>query len=298
VQHESSSPIEDAFRLLVEVVGEYSAHGRRTVSASLKPALQQRSLGGFSEQKLGFPTFRQFLRAAEGRGLVALLPAGVDLEVRPLGDAAAPISFTSDSRPESPVSIRPDLWRCFIDWKPGWRRVYRKDADQAIMFPENPVPLEPAEFTAMRSDWKVHPERYVAITPIPQDVHIGWMREFAGGVTDAIARGALEAALKDDRPAAAFMEAVRAFPKVGSEWRARRLEHVLTVIRTWIQTHGLELKYAVSRPRRATMVRVAPPAIDGFVAERLRSILHSAIDKMPVAELLKVRISAEYFIDI
>lgn len=308
MQHEGSSSLDEAFGLLVAVVRDYSGQDRRAIAASLKPALQTRSLGGFSERDLGFEGFRQFLRAAERQGLVTLVPSGVDLEVRLPGSSESsvqgtgildlPVESISHNRQEAHASIREDFWRAFVDWNPGWKRFYRTDADQAVMFPENPVPLEPKELTTLRTDWKTHPERYLPITPVAQEIHVGWMRAFAHSVKDQVARRALELALSDERPAAAFMRTVRASPRISAEWRAKRLDHVLAVIGTWVRTNGLDVQYTVVRPRYSDSAVGVVPKIDGHLSDRVRATFHRAIDKMPLNELLQLRIPAEYIIDL
>ncbi len=127
---------ELAFRLLARVVAEYVETGRQPRGAGLKTELQRRT-GGFSESILGYESFGAFLEAAAQDGFVQLrrIPGG-DIEVSMPGtDQNVLQGATPTLKPtERPKYIRRDFWRCFLDWTPGWIRLYDRVNDKAVMF--------------------------------------------------------------------------------------------------------------------------------------------------------------------
>ncbi len=76
-----------AFQLLAAAVADNYSHGRRSYGASLKPEMQRRSTGEFSEAELGFASFGDFLTEAESAGYISLHEAekGSDRVATPPG---------------------------------------------------------------------------------------------------------------------------------------------------------------------------------------------------------------------
>src|SRR5438309_809277 len=96
--------------LLVE---DFTRRGKQANAAALKPALQFRSFGVFSEAALGFPSFRSFLRAAEDRGFIRLRQtAGGDLNVLPADRGTSTVGepAMSKAEPKPATPIRQELW--------------------------------------------------------------------------------------------------------------------------------------------------------------------------------------------
>ena len=287
---------EAALRLLQSVVHDRLASGRRTHSAGLKPAMQQRSNQGFSEIRLGFPNFRAFLEWAQDAGAVRLVPAptGPDMEVLPAHPAADQAIPTSESRGLR-GRIRADLWRSFVDWRTDWRRVFDRESGEARMFPREPHEVGDApQHAALRAAVTDNPNRFVEIAPIPQDAQLAWMREFADAEADSPLNVQLQAALRDERPAAAFATRLRQTPTALHRWNRWRELRVAAAIQEWAGNHQLEVTIHDEPQRRF----VEGPRL--FVADMddqaLRQRLHEAIDKMPMAELLRLPIPLEYLI--
>lgn len=286
---------EAALRLLESVVQDRLASGRRTHSAGLKPVMQRRSNEGFSELRLGFTTFRAFLEWAQDAGAVRLVPAasGPDVEVFPAASGPQQIGPAEPGRLRG--RIRPDLWRCFVDWRADWRRVFDREAAEARMFPRTPHEVgEAPQHAALRAAVANDPNRFVEITSISQDEQLAWMREFADAEADSPLNAELRAALRTERPAGEFAARLRRTPTALHRWNRWREQRVATVIQEWAQNHQLDLA-VYEEPQQ----RLAEPA--GLFTERvddetLRRRLHEAIDKMPVPDLLRLPIPLEYLI--
>src|SRR5579864_3882235 len=236
----SESQLRSAFVLLQDVVRDFQVRGRTANAAGLKPALQQKTYGMFAEHRLNFKSFRESLLAAERNGFVRIRPAsGGDLEV--LGPeaelSAAAISRQVDSRPapERPGRVRPDLWRAFNDWTPGWKRLYKVTTGAVYMYPEYPGVLgdERPEYAAYRAEAAATPQAFKQIQPIPQATQRAWMAGFTQAVTDLRMRGLLEAALDGDRPFGLFTRVVFGTPNLGPAWNRFRTEKVLDEILRW-----------------------------------------------------------------
>lgn len=287
---------EAALRLLQSVVNDRVASGRRTHSAGLKPAMQKRSNEGFSEIRLGFPSFRAFLEWAQDAGVVQLVPAprGPDIEVLPIAPTAQRLSPTP-LRGRSQGRIKPDLWRSFVDWRADWRRVFDRESGEARMFPREPHEVGDApQHAALRGAVADNSNRFIEITPIPQPQQLAWMSEFADAEADAPLKTELQAALQTDRAAGAFAARIRQTPTAFHRWNRWREQRVAAVIEEWARGHHLDVAIHEEPPRR--LAESSRLFVGGVDDQTLREQLHKAIDKMPVAELLRLPIPLEYLI--
>jgi hypothetical protein len=292
----SSPQREAALRLLQSVVQDRLASGRRTHSAGLKPAMQRRSNEGFSEVRLGFATFRGFLEWAQEAGAVRLVPSprGPDIEVYP----AAPGQHGAEQIPERAGQrkrIRPDLWRSFVDWRQDWRRVFDRESQEARMFPREPHEVGDApQHAELRAAVANDPHRFIEITPISQADQLAWMREFADAEIDSAVKEELTSGLQAVRPAAAFAGRLRQTPTALQRWNRWREQRVADVIQEWARSNQLDLAIydEASAPPSAPR-RLVVEDLDDIA---LRTRLHEAIDRMPLAELLRLPIPLEYLI--
>ncbi len=291
----------EAFALLAALVSENYAVGRRSYGASLKPELRRRTFAGFDEERLHFASFRRFLEAAQSAGVIDVHPApkGPDLEATPLGQ---PPVLTSPERPERPRRVRRDLWEAFINWDEGWARVYDKDGEEAFRFPKDPVPLEPTESTRLRAAVGAHPDRFVPIEPISFHRQLEWMREFVPTVSDPVVKSGLELALTSEKPVRAFSRVLEARSDVLTRWKAHRLLKVGTEIQRWAAAAGINVEIHESQPAKEEIARSEPSVAQAVEvshrdrAGELRELLHAAIDRMPEAELLQIRLPVGYIV--
>jgi hypothetical protein len=311
MRNDDNAARELAFRLLARVVTEYIETGRRPRGAALKPELQRRT-GGFSESLIGYESFGAFLEAAAENGFVQLhrIPGG-DIEVSLPGSeptrSEIPLPILNPE-PARSGYIRRDLWRCFLDWTPGWIRLYDPQNDKAVMFPENPSPFDNPEHIRLRTAWKSAPHSFVAISPISMEKQLAWMREFANTLEEP-SRSALAKALGGGRPFAAFTQLVRETPGLARDWSSFRVVRVSELISQWLNDH--QLKASIEAPpltaapaERGTRTEIRRSS--SFRAERLsgtqttedvvRTRLHQAIDRMTLADLLRLSVPAQYLI--
>ncbi len=282
---------EDPFKVLQAAVRELLSSGRLTYAAAVKPRMQV--LAGFDEKSLGYDSFREFLKEAERLGYVKLWPApGGDSEVLLPDQPAGP---TRVGR------IRRDLWRAFVDWDPRLRRLF-DPSSEAVRF----IPRQPD--AAGVADEEIGPRSPIEIEPISAEEQVRWMGQFVESLSDSDVQASLRDALGGPTPLQAFVRRVRA-TGVGVSWSAELTRHVATVIEDWASSHGLELdimdrtERAVPRPATLSTQRLDPQRVatrrvlDEAVADLLRSKLHRAIDRMPLADLLRLPLPAEYLLD-
>lgn len=295
-----------AFDLVRSVAEDWLTEGRRAYGASLKPELQKRTLGSFNEVSLGFTSFKHFLLAAESQGLVELHPAprGPDLQVVPKGREPLPID--TPTRDAVPLGARPgvreDLWSAWIDWNPGVVRYYDRGHDRAHRLPSYESPLDSDEIKALRSEIAASPERFIEIAPVTFDEQVAWMKEFADQQPAGI-RAQLMSALESPRPARDFTAAVRERQHAAQMWAAERVRRVTERIKQFQKEHDVE--FPIVRPERSPAgdasgsdsreVEGRALAID---ADTLRSRLHKAIDDMPVADLLSLKIPLGHLFEV
>ncbi len=294
MQIDRESALRAAHEALKDVVASYSLEGRSTVAASLKSALKRRFSDRFDERSIGFLSFRDFLKDAEARGIVQLQRApGGDLEAMLPG--APPQRSRGTAEVHSSTSfVRADIWRAFVDWNPGWTRLYDAEADRAVMFPETTTPFDPPEWSVQRDAAQRQPERFREIEPISMDTQLEWMRAFAREVRDQTSRELLQSALQSSRPFGAFVRQVNIFPETRLQWHRFRLDNVLAVVAAWVQRNNLTIQFQENRPREtAPSGKTTADVSEAAVRARLRAI----IDRMPLSDLLRLEIPVGYILD-
>jgi len=296
MQFDREAALQASFDELTKIVRERFREGRSTVAAALKAELQTRFGGRFNQAAIGYDSFRDLLKDAEARQLIRLRTAsGGDLEALP-PEVPAQQAAPSTAIAEAGTYIRPDVWRAFVDWRQNWTRVYDLERDRAVMFPATPSPFDATEWIEMRQSSTEHPDRYKAIEPIAMDVQLRWMREFVDAIPEDAAREQLRAALDTQKPFGTFARAAQSLPDVKTRWNRAREERVLALVRAWMQRNGLTLSVVQERrPRAAETTQPTPSA--GASEQQLRTALHAAIDRMPLAELKRIELPVGYFVD-
>lgn len=317
VQHD----LEGSLELLVQVVGSRYAARQRSLGAALKPLLVSESFGRFSETALGFPRFGDFLREAQRRELISLYrdSSSPDLEITPfdqpalLGSTVTPGPIaTSEAVPSPRLSagprttasptggrIRRDLWRCFMDWRYGYLRVYDRSADAATLLPVDPPPLEPPEFAELRERLDKDAEGLVAIEPVEMADQLRWMQQFASTRTEPNEKAILAFALSHDRPLQEFARASRSDPQLERAWLAERTARVAEAIGRWAEEHSVEVDmWSRTEPQRSRPPRsVTRPADSAAGEQHLRALVHRAVDRMPASDLMRLSIPVEFMVE-
>lgn len=220
-----------ALDVLEQVVQEFVEAGRSPTGSQVRIALKERTYGGFDQRRLGFATFRAFLREAAIRGRVV-----VD-EDRP-GDVAVRLSGGRSSGSEPVRPIRGDFWRAFVEWQPAELRLYDTNEDRVHRLPRDPAPLEPEQFANIRRRLAEAPGAFIEISPVARNQQLDWMREFARSGPEAL-RSVLEESLAGEKPAKTFAQVLRALPEERSRWNLILTARVRGVVEEWCAIHAI-----------------------------------------------------------
>lgn len=237
----TSSDLTRALSALSDALRDAS-DGRPVTAAGLKVTLQRRLSNATFEKDLGFQSFRAFLSFAQAQGLIVTRPAASDLYVYLA--SKAPAEPDPGSAERSPVPsvrgserLRSDIWSAFVDFHPGYIRVYDRGSKRAWKLPIVPTEAQSVAEAAVRRRLELEPDDFVVIPYIERDQQLGWMHEFAE--VQGAEFPALKTALEADRPLAAFANVIRTRPLMGDAWHASLLEKVRDVVAAWAQLHGI-----------------------------------------------------------
>lgn len=311
---ELSALRKTAFATLVGVVREWRAASRITTSAGVKPAFVE-AMNGKTEQDLGFETWREFIEAAVAAGHVQterlatshtaiLLPHEGPAVVASWPEKRAAARRGSEAT-QTQFRLKPDVWAAFVEWQEGHRRLWDSSTCRAFVFPLNENG-EPA--------WTSRPDRFREIEPVTAKSQKEWMREWAL-TCQATDREALLAALVPDAPLRSFRHELDA-RGLTFEWRNELQRRVGNHVREWAETQGvawLDLtvprekghptpvprnrqRKAQGRTTAATLEAGNRPTAGSSDLERLREIVHRAVDRMSYAELAAIPIRAEHLL--
>lgn len=311
---EPSTLKQAAFTTLVAVVRDWRIAGRVTTSAGIKPAFVE-AMSGKTERDLGFETWREFIEAAVEAGHVrterlATKHTGILLPGESHGATGAdsrPVGRRRFGSPLMQVRLKPDVWVAFIEWQDGYRRLWDSTASRAFVYPvdEHGDP-----------SWAAEPDRFREIEPVTAEAQKEWMREWAE-THEPADRAALLAALAPEAPLRSFRQVLEA-RDLTVDWRDELQRRVGAHVREWAESRSvawpdLTVRRAVERPpktsaeKEADRTKTSEPVQDpgrrparasggGSDLERLREIVHRAVDRMSYAELAAIPIRAEHLL--
>lgn len=282
----------EAFQALALAVAGLRSAGRSTVSAAVKPALIASSGYRFEETALGFASFRDFLRAAQDAQAVVVVPAasGTDVSVLPAGG-----ELPEDAPTPRVLPVRADLWQAFVDWSPGWARLWDRDRALALRFPERPDPSEDPGHTESRSLWQADPARFARIEPVEIDTTLAWMAEFADALPVGETRDRLLGTLRGPKPVRAWTDAARKHA-LYDQWHERRLRHLRGVVLAWAARNDVAL---AGVPVGGPSGPPEPSPAGGTPAKArdtdpVRHWLLDLIGRLPADELATIHVSARH----
>ncbi|GAA0597467.1 UPF0158 family protein [Actinomadura livida] len=320
---EAAGQKTEAFQALVSAVTSLSSTEGAPTASEVRLELRRITYNGFNLNALGYRRFRDFLTEAEQYGYINIDRA------RP-GDYS--LSLAGEPLPDAePVrEIRSDLWRAFIDWTPGKLRFYDIVEDKAIVIPETPAPLEPERFRDARERIGLEPSKFIPISHITLSTQLDWMRQFSIECNDARLRDIFDSALAGDKPAKLFHAVLREVPEQRLRWRRILLQRVRAEVEKWREGNdeikGLRIDRTpthADNPTERTVGEISSQSEKGFVhlvsqlaagskvkgsaggkgpisspsdVETLRSMLHGAIDRMPIEELKAIRLPIGYLL--
>ncbi len=310
VGEDSARALAEALDLLRESVRELIATKRRTTAAAVSLQMR-RSSKTFTPAATGFGTFRDFLRFAEGVGAVALLPPvpGGDMEVLS-ASAVGPSTELSPPTP-SPRPVRRDLWQAFVDWSPQWQRAYDVHTGRVVTLPTDANSNDDST-SQSRQAWHEDPARFHRIVPLSRGDQLKWMRDFVSRLPAGAERDQLTGALADEHPLSAFTGAIRALPALQRAWRRNLTDQVTAAITRWILRENITVDiYRMPPTRRdetsdrisADRVEAEDPSQKSSAvshetdsSDDLREQVLEAVARMPLSELLRLPIPAEYLL--
>lgn len=293
--------LQAAHQLLQAAVLALKRRGRLATAAGVKPEMKRLSSGRFSEDALGFVGFRAFLDDAQRKGVATLTkaPVGPDVVVSvPEQDARLAPSLASAAARR----VRQNVWRAFVDWRPGLRRMYDRELGDIRLLQVDSDPTEGTEAAVLLKEIAQHAERFIEIDPIRQTQQLEWMREFVATLDDETSALELLETLRTDRPLAAFARAVRRRPSVALLWHALLTERVKAVIDEWVAHHKVALTV-----EDQVRVGVSPPSASSSAGRRrsshaarrtnlgdLRASILSVISELPTEELMQIKVPVAY----
>lgn len=184
-----------------------------------------------------------------------------------------------------------------MDWREDVKRVYDRESGRIHMFNADPRPGEPSEDAEIRAAALANGDRFVFIEPIGMEAQSQWMADFVDShSTHPLAVPLRNTLVHAERPFQAFSRIVRTDPDFAREWNTTRLNRVAAVVTAWMAEHGLEFDpwEGGDERQRTEVAGVAGQRPDATELDRLRTALHTAIDRMPEGELLKLSIPLEY----
>jgi hypothetical protein len=311
----------EALQVLTQAVRQLLERHKQPRAAGVKSEMQKIISGNFDQSAYGYGSFREFVDNAAESGTVVV----VDTVGSQPGQTGDPL-ITLPGREvdiEAPVPrparrrgrVRPDVWRAFTSWEAGYTRLWDLETDRILMFPTEPRPLEPSEHRLWRQLAASEPERFRAIEVIDEDQLVAEMRSFTQSLdqkSDAIP--ILNTALQQARPARSFTTAARALPGIAEKWKQRRFDFVWAAITKWQESNGIHSPIEDDSGRRQgyqTSQRTGVPTVmpsqiaprqTGTLSEAAaaatRERIFAALSRMPLSELLRLRVPVEYLIDL
>ena len=306
--------LHEAFSVLAQAVQNLLERSKQPRAAGVKSEMQRIISGVFDQSKYGYETFRDFVEDAESNGTVVVVgppTIGADALITLPGQKIPSPSSVSLRRRGR---IRPDVWRAFTSWEKGYIRVWDLETDQVLMFPAEPRPLEPSQHQLWRDEVAGHPERFRTVQVITEDQLLTEMRSFVDSLSpESVAIPILRAALEHSRPARSFTVAARALPEIAERWKQDRFDFIWSSIEQWQESNGVRFPIEDASPRNESY-RVAkranrPIATTGHAPARpsgersdeaanaTRERILAALARMPLSELLRLRVPVEYLID-
>lgn len=317
--------LTESLDLLTDVLAGVRQRGGTPTAAGLKVVMQRQSEGAFNETALGFRNFRSFLSLAQSAGLISLSEHAGDVLVLPA--SAVPPPPTDDQPPRPPVEhsdpedrttsrgaasavavpagakVRADLWSATLDFDDSATYVYDRRGDRAWRIPSSRAPDESEAEAVLRRRLDETPGDFLPTPRVTVQEQLGWMAAFAADL-DATWSNRLAEALQQERPLTAFAAAVRADADIHRAWRGTLLRAIVGRLEQWSAEHGLDIDlFQRSRTSRPPATATAAESRSAGTAPRpggargpedeIRSRIVAALERMPLADLLRLPVPAE-----
>lgn len=241
--------------------------------------------GGFSPEKLGLRSFREFLREAEKRQLIALVDRPGDISVVP---------FETEKRARKP-RVRADLWKAIVDWQPRdyawdlfrgtvvWRDRAEKTESGISAENQRALPFSPAE-------------HFILTPKLGESEQLELLRSFIENLElDGATKSLLLESLDGDRPITNTVDRIKSLgSNLARDWTLVVREAVRDTAEAWkagdIRLANVDVYDHTpvgTGGSRETAARSHNPDVIG-----LRAKIHEAIDRMTEEELRLLHLPA------
>ena len=262
--------------LLLQVVQRlYSERHSPLPGALVKAQMLVEARNGpesFDEAALGYRNFLEFLRTEPG--IAIQTRAGSDMLLAPAAARGMLSAFATE-----PPRLRRDFWRAFIEFPiVGTVRLYDQDADQ-ILYEQEPTS-----------------RNGVPIDPIRPETQLEWRRQFALGQPEQT-KTSLLAALSGSgtAPFNEFARRLRENPALMLAWNRYLQKQVTDQIAAWGDEHGIaEDRWAGGRTTNSAERGAKEGTSTSSPRISHRAELYNFFDKLPLEELLKLRVPLEW----
>ena len=182
------------------------------------------------------------------------------------------------------------------------------------MFPTEPRPLEPSQHQVWRDEVVAHPERFRTVQVVTEDQLVTVMRSFVDSLApenDAVPL--LRAALGQTRAREGVYCCGTSFARDSRKVEAGSIDFVRSSIEKWQESNGVRFSIEDVSPRsdsHRAAKRANPPVVttgrapvrpsgerSDAAANATRERILAALARMPLSELLRLRVPVEYLID-
>ncbi len=272
-----------------------SVRGAKTYAAGVSARVRQAD-PAFDLHDLGFESFKAFLQAAAADGFVeASRPPGASdiLVALPSGESGQPQPATFDAS----RYLLPEVWRTLTSSRTEarhWDRAKGRLGEDIVDTPSSST---------------------VPLNPIPASKVVDWMRTFTAALSDTETTRALADSLTSPSPIESFKSVLRSHQGLARKWGKYYRQHVTRYAFEWADSHGIPRVEVVDSsrlsapqaqsslvqpdPNQSASAHPAPAASLGATSEYealVRSRIAEAVNEMPLVDLLRLPIPAQYLI--
>jgi hypothetical protein len=294
-QFESAQQLRDeALKLLVRATRELLEEtGEAPTASQVKVRMSALSFGGFNLKRLGYSRFRELVAEADSRDLIATDTARA-------GDIAL---VPKDRLAETRLALSPikrSLWRAVVDWAPNMLRLWDIKDRRAFVVPVEPVLLEPERFKIIRTRYSEDATAFLPIPHLGREDQYEMFDHFVDELTlSAEVAKRLEAARATDRPLRESLEVLREhYPHIPLDWAHVIRLRVQELLEQWVGKNPvLDISDLLEMERRIGAWHSEQSRSHGGHIEdeqRIRELLHGAIDRMPIEALRQLSIPIGY----
>lgn len=278
-QTHSDLSIASNFKLLREVIAELHDRKPHAVTAShVRLRLDEVSSGTFTPQATGQRSFRDFLREAERRSIVALIDRPGDCLVVP---------YETVDRARKP-RVRSDLWKAVVDWNFDdyvWDlslgSVTRSSRESIGNGKSGGGPTSPNQ---------------IPIPKLGEEEQLALLEDFVRGLDlDPPTKQTMLETLATERRISATVDRIKSLGEnLARDWTLVVREEVRALVQSWKASDSRlqDVEVFESAPQLFSSHSVKEVDIAGSATSVLRKKVHEAIDRMSEEQLRQLPLPA------